>query len=144
MAKFKNELPNDLLQIFNNLNVNTEKMLGEMTKAGAEKVYSNVEKNVPSSFKDSDIMRCLEITKTYKTPTDGGINTKVGFFNYFYTKPDKNGKVRKVPAPLVANVTEYGNSKGNVPKRPFFRKSFNKRQIENVMMKVQDKYIKGD
>lgn len=144
MAKFKNEYPEALIQVFNTLNVNTEKMLGEMTRAGAEKVYSNVEKNAPASLKDSDIMNCLEITKTYKTPTDGGINTKVGFYGYFYTKPNKSGKVRKVPAPLVVNLFEYGDSKGTYPKKPFFRKSFNKRQIENEMQKVQDKYIKGD
>lgn len=144
MARFKNALPTDLIKEFESINMNTEKMLGEMTKAGAEKAYSNVMANLPSSFKDSDIMRCLYMTRVYKTPSDGGINTKIGFDGYFYTKPNKSGKVKLVPAPLVANLFEYGDSKGTYPKKPFFRKSFRKKEIEAVMEKVQEKYIKGD
>lgn len=144
MAKFKNALPKDLIKEFESLNINAEKMIGEMTKAGAEKVYSNVEANLPEAFRDSDIIRCLKVTRTYKTPSDDGINTKIGFYGYFYTKPNKSGKVTKVAAPLVANLFEYGNSKGNYPKHPFFRKSFKKKQIEEVMKTIQDKYIKGD
>lgn len=144
MARFTNALPTDLIKEFEKLNMNTEKMMGEMTKAGAETVKSNVIKNFPASFKNSDIMRCLTVTRVYKTPSDKGINTKVGFYGYFYTKPNKNGKVKKVAAPLVANLFEYGNSKNTYPKKPFFRKSFKKKEIEEVMMKVQEKYIKGD
>ena len=110
-------------------------MFEEMTKAGAEVVYSNVKSNIPSSWRDSDIMNCLVISKTYKTPSDDGVNTKVMFSGYF-----KNRNGVKTPAPLVANVFEYGSSK--VDKQPFLRKSFKKAQIEKAMLHVQDKYIR--
>ena len=139
MARFKNELPTDLIKEFESLNINTEKMVGEMTKAGAEKVISNVKANAPESIKNSDMMKCLKITRVYKTPSDKGINTKVMFTGYF-----SNKKGIETPAPLVANLFEYGDSKGTYPKKPFFRKSFRKKEIEAEMKKVQDKYIKGD
>jgi hypothetical protein len=80
-------------------------------------------------------MKCLKITKTYKTPTDEGINTKVAFYGYFI-----NSKGKEVPAPLVVNVFEYGQS--GKKKKPFIRKSFNKKDIEKAMLEVQEKYIK--
>ena len=79
-------------------------------------------------------MKCLKITKVYKTPSDGGINTKIGFFNSFI---NKRGVER--PAPLVANVFEHGTS--TVKKQPFMRKSFRKAEIESEMKKVQEKYL---
>lgn len=134
MARFKEELPNDLIKMFQDLDQDSEKMIGEMTKAGAEKVYKNVLKNVPASFKTSNIMKCLKITKIYKTPSDGGINTKVGFFLYFTNK-----RGIKTAAPLVANIFEHGTS--TVKKQPFMRKSFRKTEIEAEMKKVQEKYL---
>ena len=139
MARFKNALPTDLIKEFESLNMNTEKMLGDMTKAGAEVAYSNIKANAPSEIKDSEIMDHLTVSKTYKTPSDDGINNKVLFSGYFI---NKNGK--KTPVPLVINMFEYGSSKRKYPKKPFFRKSFRKKQIEEAMLKVQDKYIKGD
>lgn len=143
MAKFNAQFPDALTKAFQELSLDTEKMLGEMTRAGAKKAYDNVVSNLPSQLKDSDIMRCLIITETYKTPSDGGINNKVGFYGYFYSKPNKHGKVKKVPAPLVANLFEYGNSEETYPKKPFFRKSFKKKEIEATMALIQEKYIKG-
>lgn len=134
MAKFNLELPNDLIKQFEKIEKNSEKMIGDMTKAGAEVVYNNVKANVPKSWENSQIMDCLKVTKVYKTPTDDGINTKIAFYGYFINKQGE-----RVPAPLVANVTEYGESKRK--KRPFFRKSFKKKDIEEAMIKVQKKYI---
>ena len=116
MASFKAELPNDLIKSFENLESSCSQMLGEMTRAGAEKVYLNVKKNMKKSFNDSsDLEKCLKITKTYKTPSDDGVNTKVGLYGYL--RNDKNK-----PA-------------------PFMKKSFVKSEIEQVMNKVQDKYL---
>ena len=42
MARFNSELPNDLIKMFQDLDEDSEKILGEMTKAGAEKVYKNI------------------------------------------------------------------------------------------------------
>lgn len=135
MAKFTVELPTDLIKEFEALTENEAKMLGEMTQAGAEIVYNNIVSNVPKAWHSSNIMRCLKVTKVYDTPSDGGVNTKVAFYGYFINK-----KGKRTPAPLVANVTEYGAT--HVDKKPFMRKSFSKAQIEKAMLKVQKKYIK--
>lgn len=136
MAKFDMQLPTDIIKDIEYINNNSDKIFGEMTKAGAEVVYANVRTNIPKSFADSNIMNCLKITKIYKTPSDGGINTKVGFYGYFI---NENGI--ETPAPLVANVFEYGSSK--FTKKPFFRRAFKKAQIEQAMLEAQKQYSKG-
>ena len=130
MADFVLELPKEILKDFEKIYGDTEKIFGGMTKAGADVVLENVKANAPESWKDSEIMSCIGLTKTYKTPSDGGINTKVIISGYFHNK-----KGVKTPAPLVANVFEYGSVK--FAKRPFFRKSFRKGQIEKAMLKAQ-------
>ena len=138
MAQFSAQLPNDLIKQFESLEKNTDKMLKEMTEAGAQVVHDSIKNNVPASWRGSNIMKCLKVTKPYKTPSDDGINTKVAFYGYFL---NRNGET--IPAPLVANVTEYGRSNSPYPKRPFLRRSFNKENIEKAMLEVQKKYI-GD
>lgn len=130
MSKFEMQLPDDIIKDFQKIYNNSDEIFGKMVQAGAEVVYNNIKANAPSSVKSSDMINCLKITKVYKTPSDDGINDKVGFYGYFI---NKNGKT--TPAPLVANVFEYGSTK--VQKKPFFRKSFRKAQIEKVMLKVQ-------
>lgn len=136
MAKFNAEMPTELLELFYELGAETQEMLGEMTQAGAEVVLKSVQANVPASFRGSDIMTCLKITRVYRTPSDDGVNTKVGFFGYFENKEGDT-----VPAPLVCNIMEYGRSTSKSGKHPFMRKSFKKKEIEAAMQKVQDKYI---
>ena len=136
MASFKAELPNDIIKQFESIEKNTDKMLEEMTQAGARLVLENIKASIPKNWYSSNIMKCLKITKTYKTPSDDGVNTKVAFYGYFI---NENGE--KIPAPLVANVTEYGRSNSPYPKKPFLRRSFKKAEIEKVMKAVQDKYI---
>lgn len=129
------ELPLDLMKEIEGLDKNTEKMLGEMTEAGAKVVYDTVKGNLPTSIATSNMVNCLQITKTFKTPSDDGINTKVAFYGYFL-----NQKGVLTPAPLVANVFEYGSTK--VLKQPFMRRSFSKAKITKAMLEVQKKYIK--
>jgi hypothetical protein len=136
LARFETELPNDLIKQFERLDKDTEKMLAEMTEAGARVAYENIKANVPKSWLSSSIMRCLKITRSYKTPSDDGINTKVALYGYFV---NKNGE--RIPAPLVGNVTEYGKRNSKYQKHPFMRKSFRKAEIEKAMQAVQDKYI---
>jgi hypothetical protein len=136
LARFKAELPNDILKQFESVEKNADKMLAEMTEAGAKVVLENVKASVPASWHSSNIMKCLKVTKTYKTPSDEGVNTKVAFYGYFI---NQNGE--RIPAPLVANVTEYGRSNSPYPKKPFMRRSFKKAEIEKAMQAVQDKYI---
>lgn len=135
MAKFQSELPNELMKVFEDLETNCDEMFGEMCKAGAKVVYNNVLSNMGKAFKSTrSLMKGLKITKVYKTPSDDGINVHVGFYGY-----TEDG----VPIPLIALAREYGTSKGE-EKKPFFRKSFKKKQIEQEMQRIQDKYIKGD
>lgn len=138
MASFKAELPNDILKEFEALEKNTQKMLEEMTEAGAKVVLENIKASVPQSWYSSNIMKCLKVTDSYRTPSDDGVNTKVAFYGYFI---NRNGE--KIPAPLVANVTEYGRSNSPYPKKPFLRRSFKKSDIEKAMLEIQNKYIKG-
>jgi hypothetical protein len=79
------------------------------------------------------------VSRVYKTPSDDGINCQAMIVGYF---TNRNGE--RIPAPLVANMFEYGSSNRKYPKKPFFRQSFNKAQIEKAMLRVQEKYIKGD
>lgn len=132
MAKFQMELPNDIIKDFQKIFDNSDEIFGTMTQAGAEVVEKNIKASVPKSIQRSQMMKCLKVTKVYKTPSDDGINTKVGFFGYF-----KNEEGKTVPAPLVANVFEYGRSNLPFPKHPFMRKSFKKSEIEQAMRKAQ-------
>ena len=135
MARFQSELPNELMKVFEDLETNCDEMFGEMCKAGAKVVYDNVVANMKKAFKTTkSLEKGLKITKVYKTQSDDGINTHVGFYGY-----NEDG----VPIPLIAQAREYGTSKGE-EKKPFFRKSFKKKDIEQAMQTVQDKYIKGD
>lgn len=150
MARMEVELPTELMKTFEELGEDTQKMLEEMTQEGAKTVLANVKANVPASFHGSGIMRCLKMTRPYYTPSDGGRNTKVAFYGYFKCHDDavnryfQKHRGDNVPAPLVCNLFEYGRSGPSYPRHPFMRKSFKKGQIESAMMKVQDRYIKGD
>ena len=138
MARFEMQLPDAIMKDFQKIYDNSEEIFGEMTKAGADVVNNNIKANLPQSIRNSKMMDCLRITKTYKTPSDDGINTKVGFYGYFQ---NENGET--VPAPLVANVFEYGRSNSPFPKQPFMRKSFKKAQIEKAMLDAQKRASGG-
>lgn len=135
MARFDSELPRELLKQFEDLNTNCEDIFGEMVQAGGEVVLGLVKANMGRVFKSTDsLYQGLKKTRVYKTPSDDGINVHIGFYGY----NDKG-----VPIPLIANAREYGTSRGEA-KKPFFRKSFKKKDIESAMLRVQKKYIKED
>lgn len=136
MASFKLELPNDVIKDIEKIHNDSEHIFGGMTKAGADVTLANVRANAPQSWRGSNIMQNIGLTRTYKTPSDGGINTKVIISGYFI---NRNGK--RTPAPLVANVFEYGSSKFS--KQPFFRKSFRKSQIAKAMLDKQKELSGG-
>lgn len=142
MANFDAEVPNDLINMLNELETNCEDIFGQMTKAGAEVVYKNVKSNIKSAFKSTkSLERGLKITKVYKTPSDDAINVYVGFYGYIPNSKTSNKFPKGTPIPLIAMAREYGTSRGEA-KRPFLRRSFKKSQIEQEMLKVQNKYIK--
>lgn len=140
MAKYVAEVPTELIKQFESIYDNTFTMMGDMTSAGAKRVYLNVQSNMKRAFKSySSLSKGLTTTRVYRTPSDDGVNCKVGFYGYDPTKVTKkypNG----VPIPLIALAREYGTSSGET-KKPFFRKSFKKKEIEDAMLKEQEKYL---
>ena len=143
MAKFNAELPNDLIKVFEGLEKDCTKIFGEMAEAGAKAVYKNVLANMSKVFGSTKTLeKGLKITKIYKTPSDGGINVHIGFYGY---DPDSKPTKRHpngTPIPLIAMAREFGTSRGEA-KKPFFRQSFKKKEIEQAMKLVQDKHIGG-
>jgi hypothetical protein len=153
MAKFDMQLPKDVMSDLKKIDANADKMFGDMTRAGAEVVLNNVRSAVPLSQMSSHV----KLTKTYKTPTDGGINTKVFFSGYLpFSTPNRTtfsrrgrsgGKVyttdKGVPVDFLAQVFEYGRSDRPFPKKPFFRKSFKREEIERAMLREQKKASGG-
>ena len=146
MAKFQMELPTDIMKDLKKIYDDSDKIFGEMTKAGAEAVLQNVKSSAPHP----DIGSHAKITRTYKTPSDDGIATKVYFSGYipfkgnrrkFVRRGRKGGRVytttKGIPAEFLAMVYEYGRSGAPFPKRPFFRKAFKQSQIEQAMMDAQ-------
>jgi hypothetical protein len=143
VAKFKAELPNDLMKVFEDLETNSSIMMGEMCKAGAAVVYDKVVSGLGKAFKRTDtLLKGLKVTKVYETSSDDGINVHIGFYGYDAESASKAYPKGK-PIPLIAMAREYGTSSGE-KKKPFFRKSFAKKEIEQAMMEVQNRYIKDE
>lgn len=138
MARFEMQLPDQIMKDIQMLNDNYKEIFGGMTKAGAEVAYHNIVANVPNGIKESKMMGNLTISKVYETPSDDGINTKVLFAGYFINKDGV-----RTPAPLVANIFEYGRSNAQFPKQPFLRKSFSKGKIEKAMLEAQKRLSGG-
>ena len=132
MAKIIADIDDSVLKDISYIDKQFDHIFGGMTKAGAEVVYKNVISALPEPLRSSGFSSHVKLSKVYKTPSDDGINTKVMITGYFINKDG-----RKTPAPLVANMFEYGSDKRNYPKQPFFRKSFKKSQIKKVMEEAQ-------
>ena len=152
MAKFSMELPTEIPADFEKIYGKTEQIFGDMTKAGAEVVAGNVRAGVPFP----EMAQHVKLTRTYRTPSDGGINTKVYISGYIPFKGNRRTFVRRnreggklyvstngVPLDFLANIFEYGRSTSPFPKRPFFRKAFNKGGIEQAMLEAQKKASGG-
>lgn len=142
---FKLELPTEIMKDIERVYRNTDEMLGEMTRAGAAVVEANMREGAPDVLKDY-----VKVTRTYTTPSDGGINTKVIVKGYIpFSDPNREGFTRKggggdsyttdkgVPAEFLANLYEHGRSTAPFPKKPFVRKAFKKKDIEEAMLQAQ-------
>ena len=145
MAKFTMELPSDIIKDFERLDKKSEEIFGEMTKAGAEVVKKNIESECPDTIRNH-----VKTSRVYKTPSDDGINTKVYISGYlpfsdpnrsYFSRRGGSGTVYKtsegVPAAFLAQLYEYGRSTYPFPKKPFLRKAFKKKEIEEAMKKKQ-------
>ena len=155
------ELPTSILEDIDYIESNAITIFGKMTRAGAEVVKGQIEAGAHKVFYPDTATKMnakLKITKTYNTPSDGGINTKVAYYGYI---PKVNGmpfKIRGykspgVPAPFLAAFREYGGDLGQMPeqfkrywkiKRPFIRPAFAQTTaIKNAMRAEQKKLSKG-
>lgn len=161
MAKFQTELPTEILRDFDFVRNNAAEIFGKMTRAGAEVVKSQIASNATRVFKAKTAAKLnhkLKITKTYDTPSDGGINTKVAYYGYIPRSDGKPFKIKGhtyqgVPAPLLAALREFGaKGGGGMPeefkeywtKKPFVRPAFdNKGAIEKAMLKTQKELSGG-
>lgn len=161
MAKFEAEMPTAILEDFDFLQNNAAEIFGKMTRAGAEVVKKQIASNANRAFDGDTAGRLnskLKITRTYDTPSDGGINTKVAYYGYIPRKDGTKVKIKGnsyigVPAPLLARLREYGaRSGGNMPepfkrywtKKPFVRPAFeNTGAIEKAMLKTQKELSGG-
>lgn len=153
MARFDVMLPDKELKEMRELYNNTDEIIGGMTKAGAKVALNNMKNNAPSS----DIASHIKLSKTYKTPSDGGINTKVYISGYLpfsdpnrkiFTRRGANGKLysttKGVPVAFLAQLYEYGRQNGNpFPKKPFMRNAFRRSEIEKAMLKAQKELSGG-
>ena len=158
MANFINVLPDDVMKDIQKIYNNSDDIFGSMTQAGAKVVEKNIRSNAPKGVRNEPkLMNRLKVSRTYKTPSDGGINTKAAFF---YGNGSESGYFNnrtgaKTPIPLVLNAFEYGTKerytkeglyRGRIEtptKHPFIRKSFNKAQIEKAMLNEQVKASGG-
>lgn len=130
MARFKLELPTQIMSDVDRINGDSDKIFKAMVQAGAEHVLARVKSNLPAGIASSNMAKNLTITRPYNAPSYDGFGCKIAFYGYF---KNRNGKI--VPAPLVANVFEYGSSVHK--KQPFFRKSFSPQAIRKVMLEAQ-------
>lgn len=135
MANFDAAIPYAIMKEFDDLYRESPEMYSEVLKAGGQTAYDLVVGNAPPSLRSSNIMHNLKMTKVYRTPSDEAINIKVGFYGYFVNHLGKS-----TPAPLVANLFEYGSS--NIQKQPFFRKSMRSRLIISQMMNKEVELLK--
>lgn len=149
---YKLELPTEVMKDIQRIHDNSDKMFGEMTKAGAELVLANVRVLAPKTIK-----QYAKTSRTYKTPSDKGINTKVyvsGYIpfsdknrKYFSRRGRAGGKVydtnKGVPVDFLAILYEYGRSTSDFPKKPFLRRAFNNKGIEQVMLDKQKELSGG-
>ena len=152
MAKFKTELPNDLIKGVESLEKNSEKMIEDMVLAGAKVAQNRMKQKAPTT-----IAKFCAISINYRTPSDGGINRKVyvkegylpfsGNRKYFFQKYSKDYGTMYVttlgvPANFLAKLYEYGRSTSPFPKKPFMRRAFKKSEIEAAIKAKEDEYIK--
>lgn len=145
MAQFQTELPLELMEQFKKLQDNSDELIGEMTRAGAEAVLNNIKVKCPDVLKNK-----LKLSVTYRTPSDGGINTKVYFSGYIpFSDPNRKyfsswvkGKnypnPKGVPASFLAILYEYGRSNIPFPKHPSVRSAIgNRSAIEQAIFDAQ-------
>ncbi len=142
MAKFNAEVGLEILDGLERMGRKSDQVFGEMVERGADAVLRNIRSNMRGSYKSTRSLEAgLGKTRVYKTPSDDGVAVKVGFRGYSPIHKSKRFN-SGVPVPLIAIAREKGTKRGEA-RKPFFRKSFNRSQIEAEMKKVEPKLFEG-
>lgn len=152
MAKFVFQYPDSIIKDLKYIYDNAEEIFGGMTRKGAEVARDAMIDGCPYE----PLKSYAKLTRTYKTPTDGGINTKAVFSGYlpfsdphreYFSRRGANGMIYRtskgVPVDFLVNLYEYGRSSAPWPKHPFVRKAFNKKKIEKAMLDEQKRLSRG-
>ena len=131
---------NSILQFDNQIEKPSLVKNGELEESDYETVFKLIKDQLASIDASELAIICSgnstnEELDKIKEFADGCGCEKIGFYGYFI-----NHRGKRTPAPLVANMFEYGRS--NFLKRPFFRKSFNEQQIFRAMKKQQEIFFK--
>lgn len=150
MAKMVTVLPDKEIKAFERMNIECDEFLGNITKAGAKVAAANMKSHVPVPAMASKV----KTSKTYKTPSDGGINTQAYISGYipfsdpsrkYFSRRGGNGTMyhtkEGVPADFLAKVFEYGRKSAPFPKKPFVRASFTNNNVKSAMETEQNKAI---
>ena len=147
MARFNADIDNGLIQAMEKMGERSEEVLGRMVDAGADVALRHIRSNMRGSFQS---VRSLEAglgkTRVFKTPSDDGIAVKVGFRGYSPTRKGSAGAKKfnnsPIPVPFIAVSREKGTARGE-RKKPFFKKSFVKSEIEAAMKAVEPQLFEG-
>ena len=78
MAKFIFQYPDSIIKDLKYIYDNAEEIFGGMTRKGAEVARDAMIDGCPYE----PLKSYAKLTRTYRTPTDGGINTKAVFSGY--------------------------------------------------------------
>lgn len=110
MAKLVVQMPDEVINDIKRINDNYDEIFGGMTEAGADVMMAYIQKGAKWAFGSAAAkpLTGLKKTKVYKTPSDGGINTKVAFYGYQGPKFTKDGRYVKV---IIKGKYDY-SSKG--------------------------------
>lgn len=163
MAKLVVTMPDSVIADIKKIDANYEKIFGGMTDAGADVMMSYIQKGAQWAFgsRATKPLTGLKKTKIYKTPSDGGINTKVAFYGYQGPKFTKDGRYVKVlikgkydysskgvPWAIItaarSSGTVYRNPGGIERSIPFMPQALaHKAEIEKAMLKKQKELSGG-
>ena len=110
MAKLVVTMPDEVIKQIQKVNDNYDEIFGGMTEAGADVMMSYIQKGAKYAFGAAakNPLKALKKTKVYKTPSDGGINTKVAFYGYQPPKKKKDGTSVRVIIKGKYNYTNKG------------------------------------
>ena len=108
MALYSAMLPDDVIDDLKKISSNSEEIFGEVTKAGAEVALSNVRSSAPLP----EIASHAKLSRSYKTPSDGGSYITGSATNY-------------------QNVSDFGSALNTNGANDFIKNAYNSLYANN-------------